>query len=618
MLSVTGLPYTVLSKFIEKTNSTFGSSSVTRKVYLSLINGMDVCSVTGHPYSLVNLQSMLRTIQAESDENQDRIPFSKRKLKFHMSFLPVSVPFHCPLLEGAVDKIMCDLDRAELRSLKDLTGAAFHGIPIWSTNDNESLADRKNIMHALVSMQTVQPVHWGLTCRKLVALGVSHVVDFSRGGAASSFARLTQRNLDGTGIQVLLASTEESDDNTVVRVVQPDGTEVVKGDSKNTMNLKGRAAWMDLGSADDFPVGVDWREAFGPKLLKLNDGRVALRTKYTDLFNRPPLFVSGMTPCTAEAGVCSAVINAGYSVELAGGGQHTPALFRQRVNEIAARTPPGEGIHINLLFLNPFLWNQQYPLALKMRKEEGINIDCLTIAAGVPAPDKADEICEQMLDAGITKLGFKPGTAGAISQVVDIAARNPRMAIILQWTGGRSGGHHSSEDQHIPLLATYALIRTQANIILVMGGGIGDATSAYPYLSGTWSLPFFKPPMPLDGLLFGSRLMVALETPTDPKVKQLIVETPGVTNEKEWEQSFTSAAGGVVTVQSELGEPIHKIATRGVKFWKEMDDKVSPPVEGGLPRAACDLALALMSLRFVCVSSSLLVFSSSRLPTRTR
>lgn len=584
MLSVTGLPYTVLSKFIEKTNSTFGANSVTRKVYLSLINGLDVCSVTGHPYSLVNLQSMLRTIQADSDENQDRIPFSKRKIKFHMSFIPVSVPFHCPLLDAAVERVMQDIQgRPELQSLLTLKQADFNGIPVWCTNDNSLLSEQSqggkpapsSIMHALVSMQTVQPVHWGLTCRKLLELGVSHVVDFSRGGAASSFARLTQRNLDGTGIQVLLAATEESDDNTVTRTVREDGTEEVKGEPNNIMNIKGRAAFLDLvgDDASAFPFGVNWRETFGPKLIKLNDGRVALRTKYTDLFNRPPLFVSGMTPSTAESVLCAAVINAGYSIELAGGGQHTAALFRQRITEIAAATPPGEGIHVNLLFLNPNLWNLQFPLALAMRRDEGLNIDCLTIGAGVPSPDKANEICEAMLDVGMNKLGFKPGTAAAIGQVVDIAQRNPKMNIILQWTGGRSGGHHSMESQHVPLLQTYALIRTQPNIVLVMGGGIGDASSAYPYLSGSWSLPFFKPPMPLDGLLFGSRLMVALEAPTDERVKELIVSTPGVANEHEWEQSLTGSAGGVVTVQSELGEPIHKIATRGVLFWKEMDDK---------------------------------------------
>ena len=32
--------------------------------------------------------------------------------------------------------------------------------------------------------------------------------------------------------------------------------------------------------------------------------------------------------------------------------------------------------------------------------------------------------------------------------------------------------------------------------------------------------------------------------------------------------------GGILTVQSELGEPIHKVATRAVKLWKEFDDTV--------------------------------------------
>ena len=560
MLSVTGLPYTILSKFIDKTNSTFGASSVTKKLYLSLVNGMDVCMVTGHPYSLLNLQSLLKSIQAEPSENQDRIPFSKRKTKFHMSFMPVSAPFHCPLLEPAVALILHDLQSNPAlkdEGLLDITQDDFRGIAVWCTNDNTDLSASasasKSIMHALVAMQCSLPVQWGLTCRHMISeLAVTHVVDFSRGGA---LGRLTQRNLDGTGIQILLATTEESDDNTLRTSVAADGTAVTSGDPNNTMNVKGRAAWLDLPAADEaaFPAGVNWRECYGPKLLHMKDGTFALRTKYSDLFNRPPLFVSGMTPCTAEETLCSAVINAGYSVELAGGGQHTPQLFRQRIAGISAQTAPGEGIHVNLLYLNPYLWQMQFPLCLQLKKDEGFNIEAITIAAGVPGPEKASEICAAMLEVGITKLGFKPGTVGAIAAVVDIATRNPRMHVILQWTGGRSGGHHSCEDQHFPLLQTYSLIRTAPNIVLVLGGGIGDAASSLPYLTGAWSLPFFKPPMPVDGLLYGSRLMVALEAPTAQSVKQLIVATPGVTNEKEWEQSFTGIAGGVVTIQSELG-----------------------------------------------------------------
>ena len=42
----------------------------------------------------------------------------------------------------------------------------------------------------------------------------------------------------------------------------------------------------------------------------------------------------------------------------------------------------------------------------------------------------------------------------------------------------------------------------------------------------------------------------------------------GVSDEIEWEHSYTGVAGGILTVQSELGEPIHKIATRGMVCWR--------------------------------------------------
>jgi fatty acid synthase subunit beta len=38
--------------------------------------------------------------------------------------------------------------------------------------------------------------------------------------------------------------------------------------------------------------------------------------------------------------------------------------------------------------------------------------------------------------------------------------------------------------------------------------------------------------------------------------------------------TYTGPTGGIRTVRSELGEPIHKVATRGVKLWKEFDDTV--------------------------------------------
>jgi enoyl reductase-like protein len=49
----------------------------------------------------------------------------------------------------------------------------------------------------------------------------------------------------------------------------------------------------------------------------------------------------------------SAVSLAGYEVELAGGGQHSEAQFRSRVQALTATLPAGTGIWINILFLNP-------------------------------------------------------------------------------------------------------------------------------------------------------------------------------------------------------------------------------------------------------------------------
>ncbi|KAG6810051.1 hypothetical protein H0H92_013546 [Tricholoma furcatifolium] len=44
--------------------------------------------------------------------------------------------------------------------------------------------------------------------------------------------------------------------------------------------------------------------------------------------------------------------------------------------------------------------------------------------------------------------------------------KNMIYVCIMQWTGGRAGGHHSFEDFHQPVLATYGAIRRHSNISL--------------------------------------------------------------------------------------------------------------------------------------------------------
>ncbi|KNE99818.1 hypothetical protein PSTG_06906 [Puccinia striiformis f. sp. tritici PST-78] len=237
------------------------------------------------------------------------------------------------------------------------------------------------------------------------------------------------------------------------------------------------------------------------------------------------------------------------------------------IGSLVARNIEGKGHRM------VFQWAFQFPLWLQMRKE-GLPMEGFVVAAGIPSTEKAKEIIAGLREAGIKHVSFKPGSVDGIRQVINIAAANPDFPVICQWTGGRAGGHHSCEDFHQPILATYASIRNHSNLILVVGSGFGSAEDVYPYLTGQWSRDRFDVEMmPFDGVLFASRMMVAKEAATSQSVKELIVKAAGVPDEK-WEGTYDRETGGIITVTSELGEPIHKIATRGIKLWKEFDETV--------------------------------------------
>ena len=304
-----------------------------------------------------------------------------------------------------------------------------------------------------------------------------------------------------------------------------------------------------------------------------SDGNLHLDTPFSRLLGKPPIMVAGMTPSTVKAGFVSAVLDAGYHIELAGGGHYNAAALRSKVAEIQKQVPAGVGITLNSLYINPRQFTFQFPLWQEMRKE-GLPIEGFCVAAGIPTTEKAVEIIGGLRSAGIKHVAFKPGSIDGIRQVVNIAAANPDFPIILQWTGGRAGGHHSFEDFHQPVLSTYRSIRAHSNICLVGGSGFGSADDVWEYLTGDWSVERFGlQPMPFDGFLFASRVMVAKEAHTSSSVKDLIVAASGV-DDGAWEGTYTKPTGGILTVRSELGEPIHKVATRGVKLWKEFDDTV--------------------------------------------
>ncbi|KAK0643318.1 acyl transferase domain-containing protein [Cercophora newfieldiana] len=535
MLSIRDLPPSEVQKHIDQTNQYL---PVDRHISISLINSPRNLVVTGPPSSLCGLNAQLRKVKAATGIDQTRIPYTERKVRFANRFLPISAPFHSKYLAKATATIAEDLKDIQIdaRSL---------GIPVFDTNTGKDLRDevKGNVVPALVRMITSDPVNWE---KATVFPGATHILDFGPGGI-SGLGVLTSRNKEGTGVRVILAGT-------------------VNG-TASEVGYKSELFDRDEEHAVKF--SVDWVKEYGPKLVKTSSGKTYVDTKMSRLLGLPPLLVAGMTPSTVPSDFVAATMNAGYQIELAGGGYYNAKTLTLAISKIEKAIPSGRGISVNLIYVNPRAMGWQIPLLGRLRAE-GVPIEGLTIGAGVPSIEVAQEYIETL---GLKHISFKPGSSEAIQAVINIAKANPTFPVVLQWTGGRGGGHHSFEDFHAPILAMYGRIRRQENIILVAGSGFGGADDTYPYLTGAWSTKYGYPPMPYDGCMFGSRMMVAKEAHTSLAAKQAIVDAPGL-DDGEWEKTYKGEAGGVITVRSEMGEPIHKLATRGVKFWAEMDQKI--------------------------------------------
>eukprot|EP01062_Namystynia_karyoxenos_P028436 TRINITY_DN21550_c0_g1_i1.p1 TRINITY_DN21550_c0_g1~~TRINITY_DN21550_c0_g1_i1.p1 ORF type:complete len:4167 (+),score=1617.38 TRINITY_DN21550_c0_g1_i1:129-12503(+) len=545
MMAIMSLPRAQVVKAIDGANQFLEKD---RQVVLSLVNGPAQVVVSGPRESVHGLNVTLRNLKGAASVDQSRVPFSKRKVAFHTQYLPSSVPFHSPYLAGAVPLVKGDIARLGLEF--DQKAMA---IPVLSTDTGRDLREVEGSLAGdLVEQICTAQVHWPEVCKRMRA---THMVDFGPGGV-SGLGNLTHRNVEGSGVCVIVASA-----------VGPSAK------LRSRALLDGRTLYDRVQPP---PRGVDWGAQFAPRLVRCSaSGKVHIDTRFSRLIGRPPLMVAGMTPWTMPAQLNAAVINAGYHIEVSGGGHFTREMMTEKIHQIQDMVQPGQHVSVNMLYLNAFLWNQQYPLLVELRSK-GVPVEGCTVAAGVPTPDKAKEIVSSCRGAGMKHISFKPGSEDAIRQVCDIAAGNPDMGIVLQWTGGRGGGHHSFEDQHDPILRTYALMRRVPNLALVVGSGFGDAAGSYPWMTGEWSERFGRPRMPFDGVLLATRVGAAKEAATSPGCKELLVAATGIPESEQhlWEKSYSEPVGGICTVTSELGEPIHKIANRGIMLWKELDDTI--------------------------------------------
>jgi fatty acid synthase subunit alpha, fungi type len=75
---------------------------------------------------------------------------------------------------------------------------------------------------------------------------------------------------------------------------------------------------------------------------------------YSHLLGKPPIMVTSMTPSTVKGGFISAILSAGFHIELAGDGHYSPSAIHTKVAEIQSKIPPGVSLTLNSLYLN--LW----------------------------------------------------------------------------------------------------------------------------------------------------------------------------------------------------------------------------------------------------------------------
>ena len=530
LLSVRGLDRNRLQNLVDRCNNGLEDSE---KVYIALVNDKENLVVAGPAKSLKGLNLHLRSIKAGPDEDQSRTPFSQRKPTINHFFLPVSVPFHTAYLTEAASVIKQRMGGKTIFSDEMV-------IPVYHSATGTDIREgpRANIITTIIDAITIQPVDWPLT---LDISNISHIIVFGDGRLVD----LAARYREGQGVRVIAGSELES--------------------SNDQVGSKGELFTRQLSPQILEPQS--WAEKYQPELVPEKSCTLRLDTRLSKLLGLPPVMVGGMTPTTVHSDVVSAIMNAGYHVELAGGGYVDAEAMESAIARVVEAVPSGRGVTCNLIYSSPKAMGWQIPMISRLVKK-GVPIDGITVGAGVPSPEI---ITEYIMKLGLKHIGFKPGSTTAIKQVVAAAKNHPSFPIILQWTGGRGGGHHSFEDFHAPILKTYGDIRRCPNIFLVAGSGFGNAEDSYPYLTGIWACQFGRPAMPFDGILLGSRMMVAKEAHTSPAVKDVIVATTGGS---DWEKSYSESVGGIITVKSEMGQPIHKIATRGVRLWREFDQQL--------------------------------------------
>lgn len=336
---------------------------------------------------------------------------------------------------------------------------------------------------------------------------------------------------------------------------------------------------------------------FAPRLAQLPTGAIVIDNAFSRATGTPPVILPGMTPTTVDVPIVAAAANAGYTAELAGGGQVTEAIFESRVAELKETLAPGVEVVFNALLLDAYLWGLHLgdKRLVQRARAAGAPLAGVTISAGIPAVEDAVRLLDELAALGMRTNAFKPGTKQQIAEVVAIAGAARQHTIFIHIEGGKAGGHHSWEDLEELLLESYHAIRTQPNLVLCVGGGIADEARAVELLMGTWSARHGLSPMPVDAVFLGTLAMACREASATAGVKAALAAAVGTAGEADPNARWVGrgrVAGGVTSGRSQLDADIHYLDNAAARCGRLLDEVAGDAAQVAARREEIIAALA--------------------------
>lgn len=552
MLAVSGIDRAELQRTIDDVAS-FGDSAA--PLNISLENTRTRHVVSGSPLELARLRRHFeqRTAQLLSARKQGAIGGAIALAECEE--LVVESAFHSPHMHSGIDAMSRQTERLGFG-----VNPAELAWPVLCPGTGEDLrgfaGTPRAFVNRLIELQFAEPVRWRTVVRRLSELGCQVLIDH---GPGVGVARLTAVGLRGSGIETLA-------------LAEPSGR---------------RALFSESLRARSLPVRYS---DFEPRLQRQEDGSVCVDNRYTRATGLPPVILPGMTPTTVDVPIVAAAANAGFTAELAGGGQVTEEVWKLRCDELAEALQPGSEVVFNALYLDRYLWDLHLgtrKLVQKARRA-GAPICGVTVSAGIPETADAVRLLDELVADGMWLNAFKPGTNAQIDQVLAIADAAPRHTIFMHLEGGKAGGHHSWEDLEALLLARYHRIRERANIVLCVGGGIASEARSTALLTGVWARKYELFAMPVDAVFLGTLAMACAEATASAAVKHALAAAPGTS---DWVVAG-AAAGGITSGKSQLNADIHYIDNAAARCGRLLDavagDEVAVRDRRDAIIAACD------------------------------